>query len=420
MSLNAEQQIVFDAVKERRSVLMTGAGGVGKSYIIGTIVAWAEAIGLSIGVTAMTGCAAILINGSTLHSFLGIGLATKTVPQLVQATLRNKKTFHKLRSLQLLIIDEVSMINEELFDLISEYLSEITTNPAPFGGIQLILSGDLYQIHPIRGQFFFKSKTWDRLNPLVLDLKKSQRHLKDDAFSALLQKLRLGKCDSEMLQILKQTEANLAKFPANIKPTIMYTKNVDVDTINQQEIDKLVASGAHHMTYPLVSPSAAALRWATSCKIPESIQLAIGCQVMLVWNVSLSENLCNGSRGVIIELDKSGVTVNFLTAGIRKIEYISVEKDEKIDGKKVTIRFMPLRLAYAITVNKAQGMTMDAAVVDMNVGSCSPEFIYGKFYTAISRVRDLNSIVVKNPHKSLFKAHPDVAAFYASSTSNAP
>lgn len=412
--MNDEQQAVFTAVKDGRSVLMTGAGGVGKSYVIGNIINWANELELSIGVTAMTGCAAVLINGSTLHSFLGIGLANKPVSQLVQTTIGIRKIFHKLRSLKMLIIDEVSMIDADLFDLVSEYLSELLINPDPFGGVQLVLSGDLYQIAPIKGEFFFKSKTWARMDPLVVDLKQSHRHSNDADFSTMLHKLRLGECDTAMLKRLRQTEENLAKFPANIKPTIMYTKNVDVDSINQQEMSKLIATGAEHMTYPIISPSPAALRWAMSCKIPESVQLALGSQVMLVWNVSLQDQLCNGSRGVIVALDETSVTVDFIMAGTRTIEYVNVEKEEKEqNGTKINIRFMPLRLAYAITVNKAQGMTMDAAIVDMDIGACSADFIYGKFYTALSRVRDINSIVVRNAHKCLFKAHPDVIEFYS-------
>lgn len=412
--MNEEQLHVFNAVKARQSVLMTGAGGVGKSYIISNIVNWSDEVGIKVGVTAMTGCAAILINGSTLHSFLSIGLGTKTVPQLVQATIRNKKTYNKLTSLQMLIIDEVSMIDADLFDLASEYLSELRNNTAPFGGVQMVLSGDLYQIPPITGQFFFKSKTWERMkHTLVIDLKQSQRHLKDIGFSSMLQKLRLGKCDDETFQMLKQTVANRSKFPAHIQPTIMYTKNIDVDTINQKEMNKLIANGARHMKYPIISPSSEALRWAISCKIPEAIQLAVGAQVMLVWNVNFQEQLCNGSRGVVLDIETSAVIVEFISSGIKRIEYISVEKEENVSGKKVTIRFMPLRLAYAITVNKAQGMTLDAAVVDMDIDSYSNDFIYNKYYTAISRVRDLNSIVVLNPQKCLFKAHPDVAEFYS-------
>lgn len=414
--MNEEQQTVFDAVVARRSVLMTGAGGVGKSYVIQKIVEWAIINNIPHGVTAMTGCAAILLGGTTLHSFLGIGLGTKTASELVRdLTTKRKPLATKLSNLELLIVDEVSMLNSEITDLISEFLCLLRGNPNPFGGVQMVLSGDLYQIPPINAQFFFKSKIWKiiKANIHIVDLKHSQRHKDDKTFDEILQKLRKGQCDNASLQALIATESNT--FKDGIKPTVMYTKNVDVDIINATEMEKITSTGVRALEYTLKVSSPPAKAWATSCKVPESVKLCVGAQVMLTWNVNLEEGLCNGSRGVVTAITTTNVTISFQSGrsddATYNIEYVTVEHP---DNKRVWIKFMPIRLAYALTVNKAQGMTLDAAIIDMDTGgSGSMDFLYGKFYTAISRVRDISCIIVKNARRKLFVAHPDVVKLYA-------
>jgi ATP-dependent DNA helicase PIF1 len=417
--MNPEQQAVYNAVMDdRTSVLMTGTGGVGKTYVLNKIIKSSDITNK--GVTATTGSAAILLNGTTIHSFLGIGLGDKPVKDIIQGLMRKgehgKRVITRLLQLELLIIDEISMMNDQLFDLISELLSTIRNNPLPFGGVQVMLSGDLFQIPPFTGRFFFKSKTWKRMRSATADavdgrmqmieMRTSQRH-KDADFVEMLNKLKYGECDEETLAALKATEDNT--FADGIVPSILYMKNADVDIVNNYEMEKLIEAGAiEHKFHLKTSPGISAKAWATSAKIPESVKLCIGAQVMLKWNVNVEIGLCNGARGIVTGFTPTGVRVRFQTAGETIIEPIKLEHP---DSPNLWIKFMPLRLAWALTINVAQGATLDAVIVDMNVGHTSPDFLYGKFYTAISRVRDLKSIIVRNANKNYFMAHPDVLKF---------
>lgn len=411
MSLNKEQQRAYDAIKEGKTVLLQGAGGTGKSYTIKTIVQWARKNGINIGTTATTGAAAILINGSTLHSFLGVGLANKTPAELAEAVKTKKRfVYNRLLRLEFLVIDEISMMDSDLFETISIFLGIIKGNRKPFGGMQLLLSGDLYQLPPVRGKHFFKSQTWKSMDDLGLvekiELMDSMRHKEDLAFMNMLAQLRMGRCTQEILEQLKGTKSNT--FPDGIEPTVLYSKNVDVDSMNNEKFGKLIASGARSFTYKLECSSDGARAWASSCKIPDHVQLCVGAQVVLTWNIDVDAGLCNGARGVVIDVGASGAIVQF-ASGVRAL--VGHAKVEEEDNKFIWMSFVPLRLAYALTINKAQGMTLDCAIVVLEKNG-NNEFGYGRAYTALSRVRNIKSIQVLNVTLDSFVAHPDVLEFY--------
>lgn len=411
MSLNTEQQLVLDTIADGRSLLMQGAGGCGKSYTIKSVVKWARENGVYIGTTAMTGAAAILINGCTLHSFLGIGLGNKTPAELAEAVKTKKRfVYNRLLRLELLVVDEISMMDAELFETISLFLGIIRGNSKPFGGIQVLLSGDLYQLPPVRGKHFFKSSTWSSMSSLGLiqtvELKESMRHKEDLEFMNMLTQLREGVCTQDTLNALKETKSN--EFPEGIEPTMLYSKNVDVDSTNNEKFGKLIASGARSFTYKLECSSDAAKAWAASCKVPEYVQVCVGAQVVLTWNIDVEAGLCNGARGVVVDVGVSGAIVQFASGVRALVGHTKVEED---DNKFVWMRFVPLRLAYALTINKAQGMTLDCAIVVLEKNG-NNEFGYGRAYTALSRVRNIRSIRVLNVTTESFAAHPDVIEFY--------
>lgn len=411
MSLNAEQRRVFDAIADGKSVLMQGTGGSGKSYTIKSIVRWARENGVNIGTTATTGAAAILINGCTLHSFLGIGLGNKTPSDLAEIVKTKKRfVYNRLLRLELLVVDEISMMDSELFETISLFLGIVRGNSKPFGGVQLLLSGDLYQLPPVKGKHFFKSGTWRSMSSSgmieTVELTESMRHKEDLEFMNMLSQLRQGACNEEILKALKETKSNT--FPEGIEPTMLYSKNVDVDNTNSEKFGRLIAAGARSFTYKLECSSDAAKAWAASCKVPEYVQLCVGAQVVLTWNIDVDAGLCNGARGVVIDVGVSGAIVQF-ASGVRAL--VGHTKVEEEDNKFVWMNFVPLRLAYALTINKAQGMTLDCAIVVLEKNG-NNEFGYGRAYTALSRVRNIKSIRVMNVTIESFAAHPDVIEFY--------
>lgn len=409
--MNEKQKEALQKVVDGENVFLTGEAGVGKTHVLKHIIAWAKRKNKKIGITASTGSAAILIRGTTIHSFLGIGLGTST-PEKLASHVRTKKknVFNRLLALQLLILDEISMVSDRLLDLISEFLSIIRDDPRPFGGLQVVFSGDCFQLPPCEGELFFKSKAWISLesNISFVNLIESYRHKEDLEFTHILRKLRWGNCDESIIKILKQTVDNI--FPSDISPTLLYSKNIDVDTINDYEFKKLIQdkNSVPH-TFPLSTSSDAAQLWAKTCKIPASCSLAPGAQVVLTWNYDLDRGLINGARGVVEEIDALGVVVKFINGTKALIDYVTIENE---DNKNMWIKFMPLRLAYALTINKSQGMTLDCAIIVLDEKGYSGKFGYGRAYTALSRVRNLKCVQVHNVTKNAFICHPDVAKFY--------
>lgn len=405
MVLNKEQQKAFDLIKEGNSVLLTGSAGTGKSFTLSEIISWAHKNKKNIGVTATTGSAAILIKGRTIHSYLGIGLGTKTAAQLAAYVIQNSKyVLNRLKNLDILIIDEISMLDAELFSKISEFLSIIRMNTAPFGGVQIVLCGDFAQIAPVgkNAEYCFKSDIWSSANIITINLKTIIRQKDDLEFIEILECLRWGKCTKSILERLQKLQNTV--FDSDILPTHLYGKNIDVDVINQSHFSKLVKDGAATKTYNTKYSKNAKI-WADSCKVQPEIQLCIGAQVVLTWNVDQELGLVNGSRGIITGFDINGPIVKFKNHpdGIL-ISYVNITNE---DNKTDQITFIPIKLAWAITHHRAQGMTLDSCIIDLSSWSS------GQAYTALSRVRDLKSVkLIGEINPKFFKLHKDVLEFY--------
>jgi ATP-dependent exoDNAse (exonuclease V) alpha subunit len=402
--MNKEQHIAFEAVKDGNNIFITGSGGVGKSYTLKNIIKWAQIERKNIAVTASTGCASYLIRGRTIHSFLGIGLAKKSAEDLANYVLLNKKFIvKKIKMLDMLILDEVSMINDELFDKISNYLQIIRKSPEPFGGIQMVICGDFAQLPPTEGKYCFLSPEWERSNIDVITLTQMMRQSEDHTFQRILQELRYGKCTKDTLKILRTLKKT--KFDNNgIEPTVLYSLNVDVDTINNTKYKELINNGAKKQTY-ITTYSQSGENWAKSIKIPDKQELCVGSQVVLTWNFQQDIGLVNGSRGVIIELNVNGAIVRFVNGQEIIIPMMTIENE---DDDKCWVSFIPLKLAYAITIHKSQGMTLDSLIIDLG----DSIFEYGQAYTAISRAKTLDSIKLLDVKSSSFKTHKDVISFY--------
>lgn len=405
MTLNNEQQKAFDLIKEGNSILLTGSAGTGKSFTLSEIILWAHKNKKNIGVTATTGSAALLIKGRTIHSFLGIGLATKTASQLAAYVIQNSKyVMNRLRNLNILIIDEISMLDAELFTKISEFLSIIRMNDAPFGGVQMILCGDFAQIAPVgkNAEYCFKSDIWQSSNIITINLKTIIRQKDDLEFINILESLRWGKCTKSILERLKTLQNTT--FDSDILPTHLYGKNIDVDIINLSHFSKLVESGAETKIY-ITKYTKNAKIWADSCKVQSEIRLCIGAQVVLTWNIDQELGLVNGSRGIVIGFDTNGPIIKFKNhqEGI-PIAYVNIANE---DNKADQITFMPIRLAWAITHHRSQGMTLDSCIIDLSSWSS------GQAYTALSRVRDLKSVkLIGEINPKCFKINKDVLDFY--------
>lgn len=377
--LNQEQLEVLYKINNGKNILITGSAGVGKSFLIDYIIDRYNH--RNIGLSAMTGCAAILIHGSTVHSYLGIGLGHESVELLLLKVKSNKRVYKKLKYLDILIIDEISMLDSALFDKIDSLLQLIRCNTRPFGGIQVILVGDLFQLPPIQNHYCFLSHKWDDAEFNTFLLKRNMRQT-NAQFQEMLERLRWGKCSDEdfnALSALKNTE-----FPEHILPTRLYPKNVDVDSINKKELEKLL-EGKEPMKY-------------------QTLEICKYAQVILTYNIDLPAGLVNGARGYVINYTPAEILVKFQNGLERWITYVSIKNR---DGKEHT--FMPLKLAWALSIHKSQGMTIDALEVDLGQNI----FTYGQAYTALSRAKTMESIKIINLSKSAFRVSPAVVDFYS-------
>lgn len=418
-AMNAEQLRAFETVQSGHNVFITGPAGTGKSFVIQHIKDWVTSQNKTLSITAMTGCAAVLIGGRTLHSALGIGLAQGNSADVVAKIYTNPTTTRKLRDLEVLIVDEISMMSDDLFDKISAVLSVVRENPQPFGGIQLILCGDFAQLPPVSGNYCFKSPEWARAVQETVVLTTLMRQLNDATFQNMLSELRMGKCSADTFSKLKALMLTEESTDSPIQPTVLYSLRRDVDAVNAAEYGALVKAGAQERAYATdyggskggtkagaAGLKAQAKKWGDNVSIPTSTTLCIGAQVVVTANVDIESGVVNGSRGVVTRLGVTGPEIVLLD-GRRMI----VEPKRLIDdSNRLSVTYCPLQYAWALTINKSQGMTLDKAVIDLG-GSV---FASGQAYTALSRVRDLDSVRLSGLSKRSFILHPDVAAFYAS------
>jgi ATP-dependent DNA helicase PIF1 len=406
--LNTEQQLALETFKKGQNLFLTGPAGTGKSVTLNKIIEFCESKGIKYGVTATTGTAAFLIGGKTLHSFLGIGLAKESAKEIFEyVRYKLSHIANKLRNITVLIIDEISMLEDELFIKISQFLSFIRRDPKPFGGLHVVFTGDFCQLEPVSGGYCFKTDEWVRTNLKTVYLHKLIRQDGDIIFQNMLSKLRYGKCTDriyEKLLTLKNTEFG------EVKPTILYPKNYNVDIINKKEYAKLIESGAQKSIYKIITPQTVknkekALKWVKSLEIPESVELCIGAQVVVLANINQDAGIVNGTRGIVIDLRPKTVVIKRTNDTIYEIEY---HKSVNNEDPNIHVSFMPLKLAYALTIHRSQGMTLDAVEIDIG----SNIFAAGQAYTALSRAQNLNSVKIKDVNKNSFIVNQDVLKLY--------
>lgn len=417
IELSYEQsEFVRLAVEQRRNMLLVAPAGYGKSAVIHAVIRQLEKK-LPIvfdqpvcGLCAPTGKAASLIRGRTLHSFLGIGMGRGTVNDWVERV--RPAVYMALRGVQVMIIDEISMVSAQFLDRISDYLQRIRQCPEPFGGVQMILVGDLCQLPPVVGAYIFRSHELVRGQFLTFRFTKCFRQ-NDRAFIDMLSEIRFAKCSESTMATLRQCTGIEPEYANGMTPMHIVSTNKEVDAINERALRNITADGSTNIirydicVSPLANPKKAEA-YQIAEGIPNFVRLAVGCQIVVTQNIG--GGLVNGTQGRVIYANQREIKIELLdkTEGI--IEFFPYKDPEEPDVFKAETLFtyMPVRLGYASTVHKAQGMTLQLLEVDLK-----RVFAHGQLYTAISRVTDLRGLVVKNLNEQAFICSDAVREFYA-------
>ena len=413
--LNEQQQAVLEEVLQGKNVFITGPGGSGKTFLIREIQRQLEAKGKKVAITSLTGMAALLIgrDARTIHSWSGVGTGTRSVDDMFEFIRKcQPKVRDAWRSTNTLIIDEISMMSDDMFEKLDKLGRRLRWKPnVPFGGIQIICLGDFYQLPPINTKFVFETDLWEESIHTIVMLDTIYRQ-KDPVFQKILNEVRVGEVSNDTDKILK-SRLNLDFSKETIQPTKIFTRRDMVDRVNKECLDKL--SGEVY-TYKLTTKGKAntdAIKNAikkmdSSAQYVETLNLKIGAQVMLITNLDQEAGLVNGKVGIVKECKPNTVIVQFkgndYTTEISYHEW-TVEGYEKVSRNQI-----PLILAYAITTHKSQGATLESAYIDIG----RSVFECGQAYVALSRVKNLNALYLHDYDRKAIRAHPKVIEYYSS------
>ena len=400
-----KQNDALTILKTGMNVFLTGEPGSGKTHTINRYIQWLRERGVEPSVTASTGIAATHVGGHTIHSWSGIGVKSKITDWDIEMISQREKTARRMVEAKVLIIDEISMLDADTLASIDKVLRTLRRQPLtegrPFGGLQIIFVGDFFQLPPVskgaRAVFAFESPAWREANPVVCYL--SEQHRQEDPdFLDLLGALRSGTFgDSHMSRLRSRTGIEPKKEIA----TRLYTHNVDVDRINTESLNK-ISGTSRKFVMQTRGASALVETFKKNCLSPETLELKEGAAVMFTRN-NFDEGYVNGTLGVVVGFADSGYPIVKTKSGKKIVAELG--EWSITDGPKILaqVKQVPLRLAWAITVHKSQGMSLDSAIIDLGAA-----FEYGQGYVAISRVRSLQGLFLDSFNERSLQLHPKV------------
>ncbi len=389
-------------LKTGANVYLTGEPGSGKTHTINEFIAWLRASGIEPSVTAATGIAATHVAGMTLHSWSGIGINESLSRADVDRIASKEHIAKRIQKAKVLIIEEISMLSASTLEMADAVCREVRRVDLPFGGLTVILVGDFFQLPPVSRArdiaFAYTSKTWRDLNLITCYLTEQYRQ-DDTEFLGVLSAIRSGEVETMHHEELLRRRTDSRDLPVDAPK--LFSHNADVDRINADELAKLPGKVAKfRMTSKGKDSLVEGLK--RGCLSPETLELKEGAVVMFTKN-SMQGKFVNGTLGTITSFDSEGLPIVKTKEGLQmSIEPMDWNLEEQ--GKvKASISQIPLRLAYAMTVHKSQGMSMDAAIMDL-----SKAFEYGQGYVALSRVRRLSGVYLTGLNQRALEVHPEI------------
>jgi ATP-dependent DNA helicase PIF1 len=405
------QEEALDILKTGRSAFITGAAGSGKTHLLNRYISWLKEVGVPVAITASTGIAATHMGGLTIHAWSGIGIRDSLSYEEAEALAEKTYLRNQVRGASVLIIDEVSMLHDYRLDMVDTAVRALKGIPMVFGGMQVILSGDFFQLPPITrsksfdqdviqleeesSHFVYHSNAWHELNPVVCYLE--EQHRQDDPeYLGILNAIRENTVQNAHHKLL---ETRIGATLLNESPTKIYAFNVNVDEENNNELESISKEVfEYHMSARGPDPLVLALK--KGCLAPEVLRLKVGAKIMFVKN-NFDAGYANGTTGTIQTCSNEGICVLLQNGSTVEVEPASFTIEENGKVKAEVIQY-PLRLAWAITIHKSQGLTLDSAEIDL-----SQPFEKGMGYVALSRVKSLAGLSLKGFHKNAFLVHEE-------------
>ena len=400
------QKEALDILKLGHNVYLTGSAGSGKTYLLNQYIDYLKKNKIEVAVTASTGIAATHMNGITIHSWSGLGIRDALSETELLELEERRYLWDRIQRTKVLIIDEVSMLHHFRLDLVDTLVRRFKRDERPFGGMQVVLCGDFFQLPPVSRQgereahFVYHADAWKALDPTICYLHEQHRQTDQDHVG-ILNEIRKNDVTESTYELL---QSRFNKDPDNdAEPTRLYTHNIDVDTINAEALGELndesrVFEMSSHGRPPLIESL------KKSCLAPEKLHLKIGARVMFVKN-NFENKYVNGTLGKVIEFEMDAPIV--MTTKGDRIKAVPMSWGIEENGKVLAeITQVPLRLAWAITVHKSQGMSLDAVEVDL-----SKSFERGMGYVALSRVRTLGGLKLLGINNMALQVHEEVSEF---------
>src|SRR3989344_3247612 len=382
------QSQALDILKMGKNVFLSGPAGSGKTHVLQDYINYLKSHAVDVAVTASTGIAATHLGGMTIHSWSGLGVRDVLTDYDIEDLMERQYLYKRFERTKVLIIDEVSMLHHFRLDLIEWICRQMKRSEKPFGGMQIVVCGDFFQLPPVtRGdvlesEFAYKAESWPASKFTVYYLSEQHRQ-KDNTYLSILNQIRENKVNQKTVELLK---TRLNKDPEHGgESTRLYTHNIDVDVVNKQHLS-LINSAVKNYRMILKGSTGLAELLKKSCLSPENLELKVGARVMFTKNHPEGAYV-NGTLGLVKEFNSFGDPVVETNGGMKISVGPQSWKVEEEGKVKAEISQLPLRLAWAITVHKSQGMSLDAMDVDL-----SKSFVRGMGYVALSRVRSLGGM----------------------------
>lgn len=400
------QKEALDILKTGCNVFLTGEPGAGKTHTINQYVKYLRSRGIEPAITASTGIAATHIHGMTLHSWSGVGVMRNLSDDDVADIAKSRYISARVKKTKVLILDEVSMIDGETLSNVERICRRVKKSPQPFGGMQVVFVGDFFQLPPVskgsdKSAFSFTSAAWRAMSPTVCYL--TEQHRQEDAkFLDILSAMRRDEFGEKHFEHMRSCMITLDEVPNDA--TRLFSHNADVDTINTKELRKLAGKERSFLMADR-GPERLVEALKRGCLSPERLEVKVGSAVMFTKN-NPNAGFVNGTLGTVIGFDEESrcpvVMLRDETVLVAKPMEWAVEEQGEVLAR---IMQVPLRLAWAITIHKSQGMSMDSAVMDL-----SKTFEFGQGYVALSRVRKLSGVHLLGVSEQAFRVSPEILA----------